>query len=691
MSFEKSFQFSSCLLSLMGLVAVAAAGGVGTTTVVLYLVMLSMAWLVGPRRLSKMHQALTLAAVFAVFLLDFFVFGDFGSSTIRFLLLLSLFKTLVREKGADYLVLYLISFALLLLASTYTVSILYLVTLVVFLFLSVLVLILFENRGSFRARMGLQFSFSAHIQIATVISALTILIAIPIFFAIPRGALGFLGRAGANVSGFSSTVDLGDTGRIRQDSEVVMRVSVDRDPNSLPEDLRWRGLALNSFDGKVWTSTLHKSERLLPDLQGRYPVSSRRRQTESLLEQTFFVESFSDIVFGAQGMVQLFGFRNRNTALWRDGNQAVFIRPRQREALRYFVHSDLETRAQKSSRIVESPVPKEVESNFLELPQLDERIIQLSETISDGSGGAFGKALRLETFLREGFEYTLENPSGNVADPLADFLFRSRAGHCEYFAAAQAVMLRAVGIPSRVVNGFRRGELNEWSDYFIVRQSDAHSWVEAFFPGPGWIEFDPTPASGQALGSSWYRQLAQILDTLDVVWTEIVTFDRGKQIGFFQSVRRKIDSSWSNVSAVVDRLVGWDLARLRDGVYWLGGQKLALLKVLLLLLVSFLTYRYRRYLRMFWKRHVLNRSGKEIAQEYYLELLEVLARKGFKKSKFETPREFGVRVKAAIQSELPLQVTETYYRSRYGGHLVGQEELASVYSSLRELKSGRFS
>ena len=111
MSFEKSFQFSSCLLSLMGLVAVAASGGVTTTTVVFYLVMLSVAWLVGPRRLSKTYQAVTLATIFAVFLLDFFVFGDFGSSTIRFLLLLSVFKTLFREKGADYLVLYLISFA----------------------------------------------------------------------------------------------------------------------------------------------------------------------------------------------------------------------------------------------------------------------------------------------------------------------------------------------------------------------------------------------------------------------------------------------------------------------------------------------------------------------------------------------------------------------------------------------------
>jgi len=626
MSFEKAFQVSSCLLSLTGLVAVAAAGGVRATTVVLYLGMLSLLWFLRPRTLSRPNQAMALAAVFAVFVLDFFLFGDFGSSTIRFLLLLSLFKTLVREKGADYLVLYLISFALLLLASTYTVSIFYFVTLVAFLFLSVLVLILFENREPFRKHKSLRFSFSAHVQIATVISALTILIAIPIFFAIPRGSLGFLSRGGSNVSGFSNTVNLGDTGRIGENSEVVMRVSVDKNPKVLPADLKWRGIALNSFDGRVWTSTLRKSNRLFPDFQGRYPVATERRQLESLLEQTFFVESFSDVVFGAPGMVQLFGFRNRNAALWRDGNQAVFIRPRQREAFRYFVHSDLETRAQKSTRIEAVSVPEEFEIAFLKLPSLDERIVQLAEKVSVGSGGAFGKALRIEAFLREGFEYTLENPSGTAVDPLADFLFRSRAGHCEYYATAQAVMLR----------------------------------------------------TAQAWGASWYRHVAQILDTLDVLWTEVVTFDRVKQIGFFQSVRRKIEVSWSNVSTAVGQVIRFDLSQLRERVYWLAGQKFTLLKVLALLLSCFLAYRYRRYLRMFWKRHVLHRSGKEIAQEYYLELLEVLERRGFRKSKFETPREFGVRVKAALESELPLQVTETYYRSRYGGHLVGNLDVPPV-------------
>src|SRR5213079_3163916 len=83
-------------------------------------------------------------------------------------------------------------------------------------------------------------------------------------------------------------------------------------------------------------------------------------------------------------------------------------------------------------------------------------------------------------------------------DPLADFLFNVKVGHCEYFATAMAVMLRTRGIGSRVVNGFLPGEYNQAAGAFTVRQSDAHSWVEVYFPqADSWITFDPTPPAGR--------------------------------------------------------------------------------------------------------------------------------------------------------------------------------------------------
>jgi transglutaminase-like putative cysteine protease len=84
------------------------------------------------------------------------------------------------------------------------------------------------------------------------------------------------------------------------------------------------------------------------------------------------------------------------------------------------------------------------------------------------------------------------------ADPLADFLFHVKQGHCEYFATALGVMLRTQGIATRVVNGFLPGEYNQAAGAFTVRQSDAHSWVEVYFPQTNsWVTFDPTPPAGR--------------------------------------------------------------------------------------------------------------------------------------------------------------------------------------------------
>src|SRR5207244_5015174 len=96
---------------------------------------------------------------------------------------------------------------------------------------------------------------------------------------------------------------------------------------------------------------------------------------------------------------------------------------------------------------------------------------------------AYDKAAAIEHYLRTRFGYTLDLSATSKADPLAHFLFERRSGHCEYFAAAMTVMLRSLGIPARYVNGFLPGEYNELGGDFIVRASDAHSWVEAYFPG----------------------------------------------------------------------------------------------------------------------------------------------------------------------------------------------------------------
>ena len=135
--------------------------------------------------------------------------------------------------------------------------------------------------------------------------------------------------------------------------------------------------------------------------------------------------------------------------------------------------------------------PPAVLLNYLQLPRLDPRMAPLAEQITAAADNNYDKAVALERYLRTHFGYTLQLGRSAHRDPLAYFLFERKQGHCEYFASSMAVMLRTLGIPSRVVNGFRTGEFNDLTSQYLVRASNAHSWVEAYFPGHGWIRFDP--------------------------------------------------------------------------------------------------------------------------------------------------------------------------------------------------------
>ena len=131
---------------------------------------------------------------------------------------------------------------------------------------------------------------------------------------------------------------------------------------------------------------------------------------------------------------------------------------------------------------------------YLQLPpDLDPRIVDLAETVSMEGDTVLEKTSLVETYLRANNTYSLQLSWDPGEQPLSTFLFEARSGHCEYFASSMAIMLRTVGIPTRIVNGFLPGEYNSIGGSYIVRQSDAHSWVEVYAPGKGWLEFDPTP------------------------------------------------------------------------------------------------------------------------------------------------------------------------------------------------------
>ncbi len=165
-------------------------------------------------------------------------------------------------------------------------------------------------------------------------------------------------------------------------------------------------------------------------------------------------------------------------------------------------------------------------------------------------------------------DYTITLKKGTSEFPLEDFLFYGREGHCEYFATAMAVLLRAAGIPTRVVNGFIGGDWNEFGEFFLIRQSDAHSWVEVFFPTYGWVIFDPTPPSiGAAAPRGRESFFFSYLDYLRYRWNRyVVDFNQIDQIRLINKVRGGWDWNRGRLTSKLKFSF-----RSAPGIYWYCG------------------------------------------------------------------------------------------------------------------------
>src|SRR5260370_15986748 len=182
-----------------------------------------------------------------------------------------------------------------------------------------------------------------------------------------------------------------------------------------------------------------------------------------------------------------------NRGVRRDSTDSLFNPFHNFSAVRYVRVSRLTARDVSKLRAA-SDYSSEVSAEHLQLPaSLDPRIADLALQITARADTTYDKAAAVERFLRSRYGYTLNLSGKPGADPLAHFLFVTRAGHCEYFASAMAILLRTLDIPSREVNGFLPGEYNDLAGDYIVRASDAHSWVEVNFSDNRWVPCAPTP------------------------------------------------------------------------------------------------------------------------------------------------------------------------------------------------------
>ncbi|MEO7331282.1 MAG: transglutaminase domain-containing protein, partial [Minicystis sp.] len=193
-------------------------------------------------------------------------------------------------------------------------------------------------------------------------------------------------------------------------------------------------------------------------------------------------------------------------------------------------------------------LPASERPRYLALPSdLPERIRTLSTDWTRGLATPLEKAKSIERHLRTEFRYDLGSPSGKSKQPLDDFLFESKRGHCEFYSTAMAVMLRTLDVPTRNVTGFIGGSYNRFGRFYAVRQGDAHSWVEVFLDDQGWVTFDPTPPGDAApkseLGGAW-AYVRDFLEATSQRWDRhVVGYDLNQQVSLFQTLTRNRNGS----------------------------------------------------------------------------------------------------------------------------------------------------
>ncbi|MBI4483373.1 MAG: DUF3488 domain-containing protein, partial [Acidobacteria bacterium] len=454
---------------------------------------------------------------------------------------------------------------------------------------------------------------------------------------------------------------------------------------SHPLPLKWRGVVLYQYDGHSWARQDREPERYAR-VPGRLYSLNPRGAGDQLITQTIYLEPLdTDVLFVAPRIVAV---SDDVPYLMTDASDSLRTQPHPDHAIRYVAYSDI-SRPPDEELKYSSVVPVPAVRDYLEVPAgLDPRIRELAFEVTKHLPTHIQKSRELEGYLRTRYAHTLDL-RGTHKDPLARFLFEVKEGNCEYFASALAVMLRYLGIPTRLVNGFQVGDYNRLGNDYIVRQSDAHTWVEAFFPDGGWIEFDPTPPSSSGPGRgvllTW---LTHALDAVDLFWTEeVIQYSLWKQVRLFRSVRRSLDRQrdearfWYRRWEI--RLERWAVRSFRN-VRAVPIQRLMLIVALGIGVPFFLWWAFRRW---GWRwRLRRSRQPQRAAVIFYGRMLDLLRRRGHPKHAGQTAWEFASGL-TIPQRDACLRLTSLYQKARFSRLPLSPDELRAVEDSLRQLQT----
>ncbi|MEH6634822.1 MAG: DUF3488 and transglutaminase-like domain-containing protein [Halioglobus sp.] len=509
------------------------------------------------------------------------------------------------------------------------------------------------------------------IRLASVMLLQAMPLMVVLFFLFPRiGPLWTVPiKSHSAKTGMSDFMKPGDISRLSQSGEVAFRAEFAGEIPSQSE-LYWRGLVFSKLEEGAWTSLQYYS----------VPATERRAQDVATIGDALNYR----IIMEPTQQNWLYSLRfaqSRNPAVMAAGDFRLFSPVIIEDEYMYSVRSWPDA-------VLELELSDWRRETDLRLPEQDNpRTLALARALRNGvlDDQEFVDVV-LNRFTTESFVYTLQPPALTTSDPMDEFLFQTRRGFCEHYAYAFVVMMRAAGVPARVVAGYQGGEINPVNRTVIVHQFDAHAWAEVWLAGQGWVRVDPTAAvspdriewgleqamakegsflSNSPLSPLRYRNIAWVnllrlrYDALTYKWqTWVVGYNSDRQFQFLRNVFG--DISAHKFAAV---LIGsWAL-------------------VLIPVAISLLRRRDTRQLSPMDKQ--------------YLIFCRRLARAGVERAPGETPDQLSARAAAAMPGLLTriVEVTTLYqqlaYATQQRGAANDADLLRQFTSAVRNFKPGK--
>ena len=552
------------------------------------------------------------------------------------LFLLSL-KFLEDKKFRDYMQIYLLSVLILAGSTLISFDIIFLVYLLLYILILNISIILLTYYSQDKEIILLEETLIKLFLKTSIIPLLAIPFTVLFFIILPRTdfpIFGFLNKEAKAKTGFSENVRLGEVSNIQEDDTVIFRAKM----RKVREDfLYWRGIVLDFFNGKTWISLKHKRIERKTILKGT-PIM-----------QVIYLEPYGDRY--------LFGLDKPYKIDYKSG-LPHFLK---KTGFTFFLSTPVISRIKyKVFSVLTDTIPqKDINKNlYLQLPKnLSPKIKTLATKLKKETDEE--TANQILKFLKYGeYKYSLKNLPISK-NPLEKFLFKYKYGNCEYFASSMAVLLRINGIPARLVAGYKGGIYNNVGKYYLIRQSNAHVWVEAFIKGKGWVRYDPTPSlSYQLTNRKSLSKIELIFETINYYYINFVlNYDLKKQVALVRSVSK--------------------LAKIPNFKLFIDKKKI-LYFVSFVLLISLAG--------VLWFKYFLNVKRLKDEEKLMKDFLKILEEKGYKKKETEGLEEFVSKIKDKKLKVEALNFVKIFEKIYYKDKPFTKEKLNELKNIINRLK-----